>query len=154
MRLSGTYLDRLLINVLPFTFIGSLIIHFAKKSSLEITLLLFGFTTLLFWALDSLFIFFKRLKTLRMDNGIYLDEVQVSPKDIIQIIPVSDSRRRWEFKTIKFIVKKEGSFETISVMEKPRSIIEDIMGKKSKTLGPLFEEFPELRKKLEPPQED
>ena len=153
MRLNGTYFDRLLISVLPYTLIISIILHFVKRSTFQGDIIAFAVCTLFLWGIDSIIIYFKRLTTLRIEDKIYLGTNELSPKDIVEIIPVTDSRRRWEFKTIQFIINKDGKEQILNIMEKPMTIIDWFTNKGSKTLTPLFDSYPELKRKLRPPQQ-
>jgi len=148
MRISGNYFDRLVTNVLPYSILGIVLLWFCSKISMsEIIIIFTGFTGFL-WLMDTLILYFKKVKTLRIGDGIYFGNVRVTPQDILGIKPVTDDRYRRSFKTIEFIVLVNGIDEKITVIDKPMTVIEDIFGRRSKTLRLLFKTYPELKSKF------
>jgi hypothetical protein len=148
MRLSGNYLDRLLISVLPWTFIISIIIHLTKgDNDLKRTAFVFSITTAAFWLMDTLIIFFKfrKPKTLKLQSTLIWGDREISPKDIFSIRPITDKRYRWSFDMIE-VQLTDGT--TFFLIDKPNHFIADIMDKPSKTLKGLTEEYPELDEKI------
>ncbi|MBI3235326.1 MAG: hypothetical protein HYZ42_15040 [Bacteroidetes bacterium] len=147
MRLSGNYFDRLLFNVLPWTFIISLLIHFTKSGDLKRTIIVFIISTTAFWIMDTLIIFFKfkRPKTLRLDTKLIWGDTEILPKEILRIRPIRDNRYRWSFKMIEVSLNDGTNFYLI---DKPNHFVADILGRPSMTIKRLIEEYPELDKKI------
>jgi hypothetical protein len=144
MRLSGTYFDRLVINVLPWTIFAAIVISFPGRN---FNIYVFLILTATLWIMDTLIIYikFRKPTSLRAENALQLGSQVINPNDIFIITPVTDNRMKWSFKMIEFTFKN-GS--TIMVIDKPQTFIEDLMQKPSKTLKKLFEAYPELKTKL------
>jgi len=147
MRLSGNYIDRLLISVLPWTFFVSIIIHLANSGDLKRTAFVFLMTTGAFWLMDTLIIFFKykNPKILRFNSTLFWGDKEISPKEIFRIKPITDKRYRWSFDMIE-VSLTDGT--TFFLIDKPNHFLADILGKPSKTLKRLTEEYPELDEKI------
>lgn len=142
--INGTYFDRLLVNVLPWTLLGYFIIYLATGHFTIIPFLLF---TIALWILDTLIIFFKfRPKSLKIKKGLFLGKKQIDIKTIVSITPILDKRYRWSFRMLQFML---GSGEEIMVIDKPQFIISDMLNKPSGTLKKLFTVHPELKSKLQ-----
>lgn len=147
MRLSGNYFDRLLFNVLPWTFTVSLIIHFTKSGDVKRTTIVFLISTFAFWLMDTLIIFFKfkKPKPLRLDIKLIWGDTEILPTEIWRIRPIRDKRYRWSFKMIEVSLNDGTNFYLI---DKPNHFVADILGKRSKTIKRLVEEYPELDTKI------
>jgi hypothetical protein len=148
MRLSGNYIDRLLINVLPRTLIISIIIHLTKvDTDFKRTAVVFSITTAAFWLLDRLIIFFKfrRPKTLKLQSTLLWGDREISTKDIFRIRPITDKLYRWSFNMIEVQLTDGTNFFLI---DKPNHFKADIMGRQSKTIKHLLAEYPELDEKV------
>lgn len=149
MRISGTYFDRLIYIWMPIILAVFGIALACKKVSLHRDYMIFLDTTVLFWTIDILFmVAFRRLKPLIINGEIKLGQLSVSPSQISAITPVTYMKGKLECKTIEFRIHQQNKAFVISVMDKPMTFIEEIMGKESKTLAKLFDRFPELEKKL------
>lgn len=145
MNINGTYLDRLLWNVLPITFLVGLIIYLIE-GKFEFVVLV-GIT-ILFWLMDTLIIYFKfRPSRLRHSatNDLFLNNKKINTNEIFIITPICDQRMKWSFKMINLTLTNG---ETITIIDKPQTFIEDIMNKQSKSLKILFEKYPDLKSKL------
>lgn len=148
MRLSGNYFDRLLVNVLPWTLIISIIIHFTKNDNdFKRTAIVFSISTAAFWLMDTFIIFFKfrKPKTLKFQSTLLWGDREISPKDIFRIRPITDKRYRWSFDMIE-VSLNDGT--TFFLIDKPNHFIADILGKPSKTIKLIIEEYPELDEKV------
>lgn len=148
MRISGNYFDRLLINVLPWTFVIGIILHFTKeKGDLKQTAFVFLISTTAFWLMDTLIIYFKfrNPKTLKLQSTLLWGDREILIKDIFRIRPITDKRYRWSFDMIEFSLTDGTTFYLI---DKPMHFIANILGKPSKTIRRLVEEYPELNDKI------
>ena len=108
MRLSGSYFDRLLYNVLPWIIFGCVFIYFTKSNT-KISVLIFVFIilTTVFWALDTLIIYtkFKHPKSLKTDDSFLLiNDQRINPSDIDKITSVIDNRMKWSFKMVELFL--------------------------------------------------
>ncbi len=147
MRLSGNYIDRLMVNILPWTLIISIIIHFTKVDDLKRTAFVFLITTAAFWLMDSLIIFFKfgKPKTLKLYTKLLWGDREISPQDIFRITPITDKRYRWSFDMVEFNLTDGTMFY---IIDKPKHFIADILGRPSKTIKLLLNEYPQLDDKI------
>lgn len=146
IRLSGTYLDRLLFNIVPWILLMS-ILFYLLKNDIKITLITFLLATIAFWIMDSVIIFFKYKNPKRLveKNGLFLGKQPLSNDNIIQITPLSDRRIRWSFE----LVELKMSDSTIHmIIDRPRTIIQEFNDKPSKTILRLITLYPELRDKI------
>ena len=150
MVLSGTAKDYVLMQVLPISFLLGVGFYFFEKETVEISLAFIGFVILIGIVVFSTRIYFKKLKTLKIIDGIiYIDEEEVSPKSIMTLTPYvySGQRSLVSLGTLQIWIKKNDAnetLETLYVLLKPTTIF----NKKSKTLTDLFAAFPELERKL------
>ncbi len=144
MTLSGTYLDRLLLNVLPWTIFAAIFSYFSGGDFNVYVLIIL--TTIL-WAIDTLIIYFKfkKPKPLRVNDSLWIGDENISPTDIDTITPVTDQRMKWSLKMIEFSLT-DG--RKLMVIDKPQTFVENLMNKPSKTLKKLFAEYPELKTKF------
>lgn len=145
MRINGTYLDRLLWNVLPWTMLVGLFIYLTK-GSIEFVVLV-GLTVLL-WLMDTLIIYFKfRPSTLKYTatDDLFINKNKINITDITTITPIYDQRMKWSFKMIKLSL---ADGQTIMIIDKPQIFYKEILNKPSKTLKILFEKYPDLKSKL------
>ena len=147
MRLSGNYFDRLIINVLPWTLLVSITIHFIKSGDFKRTAFVFLITTGAFWLMDTLVIFFKykNPKTLKLNASLYWGNRKISPEEIFSIRPITDKRYRWSFDMIE-VQLTDGT--TFFLIDKQEHFLADILGKPSKTLKGLTDIYPELDDKI------
>lgn len=146
MRINGTYLDRLLQNIVPL--IGPIGVFFVAGSEHTKFYHIVGFIGL-FWALDTFIMSLKRPKTLRIgQNRILIGNSEFVPSAILKVTPMLDKRQSWDFRTLEFEVLNSGVTEKLRVMAKPVFFISDLMGRKSKTIRLLLEKFPELEEKF------
>lgn len=145
MKINGTYLDRLIWNVLPFTIFAGILLTITKGKTYIIIVV---WLTSLIWLLDCLIIYFKfkpfALKY-SIENGLSFNEKEINPDKIISITPITNKRLQWTFKMIK-IALKDG--ETFFFIDKPKSIIKELKQEKSKSLKKLIELYPELVNKI------
>lgn len=146
IRLSGTCFERLLYTIVPWTVLMSLLLYFIKTDikNIVITFLL---ATAAFWLIDSAAIFFKykNPKKLIQKDGLYLGKEPLNKDQIIQITPVTDKRPRWSFEFVE-LKMLNGSIHMI--IDKPRSIIQELTDKPSKTILKLTTIYPELKDRI------
>jgi hypothetical protein len=144
MTLSGTYFDRLLMNVLPWTLFAAILLYLSKGDCNLYALLILAAA---FWTIDTLVIYFKfkHPQKLTIDDNLWIGDETISLTDIKTITPVTDKRMKWSFKMIEFSLTDGRS---IMVIDKPQTFIEDFLNKPSKTLTKLFAEYPELKTRL------
>ena len=149
MRLNGTYIDRLMFNILPIIVVAMTFVYFIKQASLKSTCIAAFLFILFFWAVDSYVIYRRHPKSLRIDHGLLIDRSKVSVTDIVDIRKVTYKPGRfWTWDYFIFSIKEGSALKTINIIEKPQTLIEIILGRKSKTLTPLFVHFPELKEKF------
>ena len=146
MKLSGTYLDRLLICIIPWTFTVGGLLWFLDRS--DATLYGFSILTGALWLLDSCIIFFKfrQPKVLRWKNALYYGTRLISPNDIATITPVTDNRPRWSFEMIEL---KLQNGEILYTIDKPH-LLAFFNDKFKKTIASLVTHCPELESKIAP----
>jgi|GEM_PF-5452879 len=144
MLLSGTYLDRLFLNVLPYT--GGIFITYYFSGELRYWPIIMILTALL-WILDSavICIKFKNPKKLRYRGNLWIGKQIIQTDDICSITPVTDQRFRWSFEMIE-ILMKDGTKHMI--IDKPRTIIASITDRPSGTMKGLIKLYPELKVKM------
>lgn len=151
MRISGTYLDRLYIKVLPFT--GSLFLFgLLIVSDKLLVFLSFLGLSLFIWIQDMLYIHFKhkKLQSLHVDNGtIRIGTELIFPDNIEQINPLKIMQGRIAVEVLEFHLAN-GS--CLRVLDKPVNIWTVTSNKPSKTVMSILDEFPELSNKIEKPQ--
>jgi hypothetical protein len=147
MRLSGNYGDRLLINVLPWTVIGTVIVHFGKANNSQQSALVFLIGTCACWLMDSSVIFFKfrNPKALKFVSHLSWNGYPISPQQIHTIRPITDQRFRWSFEMIEVSLTNGDSFFLI---DKPRFIFSSMQKRRSRTIVRLTEKCPELLSKV------
>ena len=123
MRLSGTYFERLLINVLPWTVFWCLTYYFLK-GEFNIYVLLILTTAL--WTIDTLIIYFrfKKPKPLKANEKLWIGDESICLNDIQTITPVTDQRMKWSFKMIEISLTNG---RTLMVIDKPQTFFEDLM---------------------------
>lgn len=97
--------------------------------------------------MDTLIIFFKykNPKTLKFNTSLSWGDREISPKEIFRVRPITDKRYRWSFDMIE-VSLIDGT--TFFLIDKPNHFLADILGKPSKTLKRLTEEYPELDEKI------
>ena len=148
MRLSGSYLDRLLYNILPVTIFAGLIFYFTKPN----TQFFFAIEALIgisitYWILDTIIIYtkFKKPKQLKINEGcLFINQEKINPTDIDKVTPLNDRRARWLFEMIELKLKDGRTFMFI---DKPQTII-SIFNRESQTITRLIKEYPELKTKI------
>lgn len=149
MRLSGTYFDRLLFNVLPWTIFGGIVIYSTKRdNNIFVLIYAMAITTAALWTIDTIIIYtkFKKPKSLRIDNGeLLLGDEEINSKDIEEITSLTDNRLKWSFKMLQLRLKDGRIF---MVIDKPQTFIADLWNKNSKTLTKIVDEYPELKTKI------
>ena len=147
MRISGNYLDRLLINILPLVALVSTILHFARTNDLKQTIIIFFISSAAFWIMDAVVIFFKfkKPKVLKFDTTLSWGGRRILSNEIFRIRPITDKRYRWSFDMIE-VSLTDGT--TFFLIDKPNHFIADMLGKPSKTIERLTELYPELDEKV------
>ncbi len=147
---SGTVKEYVLIQVLPLSFLFGLGFYFLTTENIETTFIVVILFNLIGIVVFSLRIYLKKLKTLKIQNGIInIGNEEVSSKSILTLTPYvySGQRSLVSLGTLQIWIKKDDAnetLETLYVLLKPTTIF----NKKSKTLTNLFAEFPELESKL------
>jgi hypothetical protein len=147
MRISGNYFERLLFNVLPWTFLGAFIIYFVATDKRSVAYV-FPISTAALWLLDTAIIFvkFDNPQAMRIDNNLRWGRRKVFLSEVLTITPVVDQRFRWTFKMVKFELK-DG--KTFFIIDKPQTVIADLFDNQFKTVTLILKEFPECWSKLE-----
>ena len=150
MVLSGTTKDYIILKVLPISLFFGLGFYFLLKENIETSIIIAVLFNLIGIVVFSVRIYFKKLKSLKIVDGIIqIDEEEVSPKSIMTLTPYvySGQRSLVSLETLQIWIKKNVANETLEthyILLKPTTII----NKKSKTLTTLFAVFPELESKL------
>ena len=149
MIISGTYFDRLLYCVFPYSLL--LIIMFGgfgvfiPNFQISIAIIPICGFTIFFSLLNIILAYFQRFKTLTLfDSTILFDEEEISTSNIIQIEADDFVRGRFRISAIKFIVNENGKQLSYRIMAKPCWPFSN----HSKTFDLLFERLPELKNKL------
>lgn len=144
MRLSGNYLERLLINIMPYTAIAGGIIYLNANNSKD-SFLVFIITTFAFWLLDISIIFFKFKNPGRLSFDTQLKyKGKILPYDEIdEIRPITDKRYRWSFEVVEFVLNNGSSF---IVIDKPKLFFLSLLNDESKTIKLLLIKLPELKR--------
>lgn len=147
MRISGNYFERLLWNVIPWTFIVALIVLFVKGGT-KTAIFAFLISSTAFWIMDTLIIFFKfkNPKKLSTDTLLNWNGRIIPTNEITKITPIKDNRYRWSFKMVELQLKDGTSF---MIIDKPQNFIFEIMSKPSRTIKLLLEKHPELKEKIQ-----
>ncbi len=156
MRLSGTYTARLFFSILPLTVTATLIFYvfrneiFGDFAGSFMGRFIFSgglLATALLWLADMCYIRFRfgRLHTLKTDRSLVWNKEPIEPADIIRISPLKNQRTGRIFQVIEFELKDGRIFK---VMDKPKTVVEDLLEKPSKTLKMLFRIYPTLASKL------
>jgi hypothetical protein len=127
----------------------SVLLYFTKQTSLKTNILAGLILTTVIWIVDSYVIFLRRPKSLRLGNELLIDNMPVSPKDIEDIRKITYKPGRfWTWEYFVFTIKSGENIKSINIIEKPQTLIEFLLNKKSKTLAPLFSKYPELKNKF------
>ena len=147
MKISGTYLDRLLLIILPLLVVVWLFHSLVKKEDLEANVYIFLIFAGVLWIIDSCVLALKKIKPLYLKDTVYIGDRKIDPKCIIKIIPLTQGAR-WEYKSIEIQVLADGKIEKFRVLPKPVFFINYIMGHKSSTIKILVDRFPELKDKV------
>ena len=123
------------------------ILFYLLKNDIKITLITFLLATIAFLIMDSAIIFFKykNPKKLVQKNGLFLGKQPLIKDDIIQITPISDRRFRWSFELVEL---KMSDSTTHMIIDRPRTILQELKDKPSKTILRLITLYPELRVKV------
>lgn len=146
MRISGTYIERLFIYVLPLMLFGYITLTLFMSNLNKIIIIVFSILTLVFWFIDTLWIFSKKIKPLIIDNGIYFGKEKIDIKAIDKIVNFNAGTTRWDINMIEFTFI-DGSI--INVLDKPQAFFQYFFTKApSKTTTLLFEKYPNLKTKL------
>lgn len=147
MRISATYIDRLIWNVMPWTIGIGLVVAVPMGGD---GIVLIASLTLLYWSMDTLVIHFK-YKPISLKIGdegeMILNNEVLDPHEIASIIELHDARINWSFEMIKITLVNGMEFYFI---DKPQNIVYYLLGKPSKSLRLLFKRFPHLENKLSP----
>lgn len=146
IRLSGNYIDRLLINVLPWIIGVTIVFYFINKNQKTI-IATFLLSTMAFWLMDTLIIFFKykNPKPLRYNKSLFWGTNVIAINEITKITPIIDKRSRWSFRMVEFSLSNGTTF---MVIDKPQTIISDFANKPSKTVQLLVSIYPELKSRI------
>src|SRR4051812_30734185 len=112
MRINGNHIDRLIVNVLPWTVIIGTILYLIKRS--ESISKGFILTTIALWLMDTIVLRFKRPKTLVVKHGrLIAGGVEVKPDEIKAILPATDSWPKWSFDMVEFQLIDDRKFKVI-----------------------------------------
>ena len=149
MRISGSYIDRLFIGILPLMIIAVLLVRIFMSfmATRGNNLVLVGILlTFIFWLFDSLVILRRKTKSLVLNNGIYFGGELIDPKSILKIVPFNCGTTRWEIEMIEFTI---ADGRVIYVLDKPYSFFKPFMkSTPSKTVRLLVNAYPGLKAKV------
>ena len=148
MLLSGRFIDRLIIKILPITACVSILLYFSKTKSFESLFAAFVLITLFFCIVDFGVMFYIKPKRLRANGALILGSKKIEAADICSIKPTTYKLGRLGWNFIQITFKQSHAFETMNVMEKSTTYIGLIKGKDSKTLSALLKKYPELEEKV------
>ena len=149
MRLNGTYLDRLIIKIIPITVIASVLLYFSKQTTLKSIVLAGIILTLFLWILDSFIIYRRHPISMKLTDELFFDNILISPSDIEDIRQITCKPGRfWTWEYFEFSIRIGNDLKIFNVIEKPQTLIETWLGKESRTLTPLFTRFPDVKKKF------
>src|SRR5688572_11254087 len=149
MRISGSYIDRFFIVILPLMITGVLLVRIFMSfmATRGNNLVLVGILlTFIFWLFDSLVILRRKTKSLVLNNGIYFGGELIDPKSILKIVPFNCGTARWEIEMIEFTM---ADGRVIYVLDKPYSFFKPFMKiTPSKTVRLLVNAYPGLMAKV------
>lgn len=145
MKISGSYIERYLYNILAWFIPGGIIIIVYEKESYLIVIFSIVFISVLFWLIDTIRVRRRKAKSLILNNGIYIDKEFIDIITIQEIIPIVDKSTRMTFRSINFILI-DG--RTLVVLDRCYNLIESFTKKYSKTARKLIEVYPELKEKI------
>jgi len=149
MRISGTYFNRLLVAILSFTAVPSILLLLILREP-RLVFLIFSGMTVVFWGIDSLFVFYQeRVPLLLSDGHLFFGEEAIKPSDIRSITRLSSANWKLRIHLLEF---KLNDGRVIRVLDKPRGVLYEIKKDGSKTLNALFGAFPGLKAKLRSPK--
>src|SRR5688572_20276786 len=150
MRISGSYIDRLFIGILPLMIIAVLLVRifmsFMATSANNLVVPVGILVTSILWLFDSLVILKRKTKSLVLNNGIYFGGELIDPKSILKIVPFNCGTTRWEIEMIEFTI---ADGRVIYVLDKPYSFFKPFMkSTPSKTVRLLVNAYPGLKAKV------
>ena len=149
MRLNGNSLDRLIYFWVLYFGLPIILIQLFKKPSLRFSIVMLGLM-LFAWIVESV-LNSRKLATLKIDNGLYINNIKVLPGDIISIRKIHDKGRILDYRSLEIVLRLNNEVRTIKIMEKPITFIDLYKKRTSRALNPLLESFPELKHKVEAP---
>ncbi len=134
MRISGTYVERLLILWVPVAITLMLLIALKLGAKVLTSVFLFFPIMLVFlpWMIDCVILFFMALKPLRIDHEIHIGEIRLSPSAILSITPVARRFGKFDYSLVEFVFVRGSITEKICILAKPVSILGVFRGEKSK----------------------
>ena len=147
MRLNGNSPDRLIYFWIPYFVPVIILIQLLKKPSLRFSMVMLALVCIA-WIVESV-LNSRKLGTLRIDNGIYINDTQVFPGDIIAIRKITDKGNFLSYRSLKIDLRLNNEVRTIKIMEKPITLFDLYKKRTSKTLTPLLESFQDLKNKVE-----
>jgi hypothetical protein len=144
MIISGTYLERLVLVILPITIPITLLLYFSTG---EFNNLLIGIIlAFLIWLLDTIIIYKKyKPKKVKFEKVLLINDEKINLENIKSITPISDERMRWSFKLVVITLSDNRIFHFI---EKPQFFINDIMDKPSKSIQIIIDYVPEIKDRI------
>lgn len=144
MIISGTYLERLVLVILPITIPITLLLYFSTGEF--INLLIGIILAFLIWLLDTIIIYKKyKPKKVKFEKILLISDEKINLENIKSITPISDERMRWNFKLVVITLSDNRIFHFI---EKPQFFINDIMDKPSKSIQIIIDYVPELKDRI------
>ena len=151
MRISGSYLDRLLIKWLPIVILPwslvLIIMGAPPEVALYITITKGFIIAFILWAFDTLLLVQKRIKSIYLKNGIIkIGSQEISPDDILSIRTVVDKRIGWNIKTLEVEFLVNDSIQRARFITKPVLLN---FRKNSRTLSILEENYPFLKSRFD-----
>ena len=153
-RISGTYFDQLIWNVLPYMVIVLVFIFIVGEGDKTLSSM-FGMAiiglgmAMLFWLIDTISLMFKKLGKLSITKDyLIVNGINIKPDQVESIELLIDKRLKWTFETTQLKYFDLTGLQTLNIISKPQFFVNSFRGITPPTLKMLFKNFPELEKKL------
>lgn len=146
MIISGTYLERFILIILPIVSPITVILFIATGE--YYTLLVGILIAFLIWLFDTITLYKKYNKPVevKIEKQLTVNNVVIDLNDIISITPITDERMRWSFKLVTITLSDN---RIIYFIEKPQFFINYILDKPSKSIQIIIDNLPELKNKIQ-----
>lgn len=147
MIVSGNLFERLVVKILPLSFIFGLPFYLITNKTVDHFIKPFVWAIIILWTFDSLTILSKKVTRMKITGDqVILGKDRIHSDDILSIVPRKDKRRGIDIKTIEIEYLKDGLTQKKRIITKP--VFLDILGKKFKTIDLLVDRFPNLRDRV------